>query len=206
MHGPGRHPRLPGCACPTPRRETRPRRASAMRRRPTRRKSLCSRYAPMRTEQNPSLPARLRSGALALPLTSFRFDSFWKHSRNGSEGSGLRCNRQAYHKRRSFRFRIVVTHDLAAMFADDSVTDTQPQSRPLAHFLGREKWIKNALRIADPDAVVAERDFNPASGASAHDLDPSCPPGFAHGVIGVVENIQEDLLQLMRVAHDLRQS
>ena len=67
---------------------------------------------------------------------------------------------QANDERRALPVRIVVANDLAAMLAHDAIADAQAQARSLAHFLGGEEWIEDAVGIGDAVAVVAERDFD----------------------------------------------
>src|SRR5258707_13065069 len=123
----------------------------------------------------------------------------------GSEGGRFRRRRQAHDKGRSFRVQIVVTHNFSAMFADDSVTDTEPQAGSLPYFLGGEKWIKNAIRIGNARTVISERDFHQRPIAGAHDLDAWRPARFADRVMCVIENVEENLLQLLGVADHLGQ-
>src|SRR3977135_3129229 len=118
----------------------------------------------------------------------------------GSEGGRFGRRRQAHDKGRSFGVQIVVTHNFSTMFADDSVTDTEPQAGSLPNFFGGKKWIKNAIRIGNAGTVIAERDFHERSVAGAHDLNPRRAPCFADRIVGVIENVEEHLLQLLRVA------
>src|SRR5256885_6030525 len=127
------------------------------------------------------------------------------HSGYGSERGRFRRRRQAHDKSRSFGVEIVVTHDFSAMFADDSIADTEPQARSLSYFLGGEKWIENAIRIGNAGTVIAERDFHQQSIAGTHDLNPRRPAGFADRVMRVIKNVEEHLLQLLRVADYLGQ-
>src|SRR5258708_15824130 len=92
------------------------------------------------------------------------------------------------------------------MLADDSVTDAEPQAGALSHFLGGEERIEDALRMSNAFAVVAEQDLQPAAVVHCLNLNHARPAGGADRVISVVEDVEENLLQLVRVAGQLRQA
>jgi len=99
---------------------------------------------------------------------------------------------------------LVVNLDGAAVLLNDTVCDRQAEARPFASSLGGEEGIVNAVDVFRVDAVPAvdHVDLHPA-------LVLVRRPDFehaagAHGVARVDEQVQEDLLQLARIAGDGR--
>src|SRR6266852_7927317 len=92
------------------------------------------------------------------------------------------------------------------MLLDDAVADAQTKAGSFSDLLGGEKGIENAVRMGDAVAIVAERDFQSIAGLGRRDLDARRATYGVHGVVGVVEDIEKDLLQLMRVTNDIGQS
>src|ERR1700720_818947 len=92
------------------------------------------------------------------------------------------------------------------MFLDDAVADAQTEAGSLSHLLGGEEGIENAVGMGDAVAIVAERDFHGIASLGRHDLDARRAAYGVHGVVGVVEDIKKDLLQLMRVTDDIGQA
>ena len=110
---------------------------------------------------------------------------------------------QADDERRSLVRDVVVTENFAAVFVDDSVADAQAETGSLANFFGGEERIENAGRDGRCLAVVGERNFDRVSGLGGHDLDAAGTADFAHRVIGIVQDVEEDLLQLVRVTQNV---
>ena len=92
------------------------------------------------------------------------------------------------------------------MFLDDAITDAQAEAGAFADFFGGEEGIEDAVGVGDAVAVIAERDFHETVAAARGNLNAGAGHGFAHGVVSVVQDIEEDLLQLLRVADHERQS
>jgi hypothetical protein len=59
--------------------------------------------------------------------------------------------------------------------------------------------------MRDSVAVIAEGNFHGVSGFGGHDLDARRTADFMDGVVGIVQDVEKDLLQLLRVAHDVGQ-
>ena len=114
------------------------------------------------------------------------------------------ADRKTHAECRSLRLLIVGAENLAFMLAHDAITDAQAQPGSLPHFLGGKKRIKDALRMLDAFAVIAEKDLNPAAILNGFDLNQAGSPGGLHGVISVVQDIEKHLLQLMRIANQLQ--
>ena len=106
--------------------------------------------------------------------------------------------RQAYDERRALpRFALHV--DFAAEFLDDVLAHAEPEARPLAFFLGREKRFENVVanfhrnplpRVADPEFARA------VFSGERFDGDRS---RIDHRLAGVVHEIEDDLLHEMRL-------
>src|SRR5207248_7506992 len=91
------------------------------------------------------------------------------------------------------------------MLAQNSVTDAQPQSSSLAYFLSGEEGIKNALAMNDSLPVICEHNLVRISTLPGRNFNATRATLVAHRVIGVVQNVQNHLLQLVRVAGNLWQ-
>src|SRR6266852_6055587 len=124
------------------------------------------------------------------------------YSRNCSKGCRLGCYREADDKGRSFRVQVVVTHNFAAMFADDAIANTQAQTGTLADVLGGKEWIKNAFGIGDAHTAIAKRNLDERAGTGAPDLNAGGPRGFADSIVSVVQYVEKHLLELVRVSDD----
>jgi hypothetical protein len=96
------------------------------------------------------------------------------------------------------------------MFLDDRVGDRQPQTRSLADFFRREKRIED-LRLdllRNSRAVIVDFENDrlvfgvvPRTG----DEDAAAVRG-EHRLLGVDDEVQQDLLELVRIGEDERQS
>src|SRR4029077_1436249 len=124
------------------------------------------------------------------------------HSCNRSKGCRLGRNREADDKGRSFRVKVVVTHDLSAMFADDAIANTQAQTGTLADVLGGKERIKNTFGIGDAHTVIAKRNLDERAGAGAPNLNAGGPRGFADGVVSIVQDVEKHLLELVGISDD----
>jgi hypothetical protein len=101
---------------------------------------------------------------------------------------------------------IVVAENLAAVLLDDAITDAEAKPRALSHLFGGKERIENLVGMRNPVAVIGKRDLNCVSGLGGHDFNASGTADFMHGVIGVVENVEEHLLQLMGIADNVGES
>src|SRR4051812_48955830 len=91
------------------------------------------------------------------------------------------------------------------MLAHDAIANAQAEAGPLAHFFGGEEWIEDAVRVRDSAAVVGEAELDVRLAHRGGDLDATVPFRLAHRVIRVVDDVEEHLLQLVRVANYGRQ-
>src|SRR5947209_4902908 len=108
--------------------------------------------------------------------------------------------RQANGEGGAFAGRIVASADLAAVTANDAIADAESQSCSLADFFGGEKRIEDSLGIGDAAAVIAEGNLDSAIAQLGGDLDAAAATRIAHRVISVVQDVEADLLQLVRIA------
>src|SRR5580692_2724586 len=104
---------------------------------------------------------------------------------------------------------IVPAENFSSMGAHDSVTDAESQASAFAYLFGREERIENPIGLGDSGAVVDERYLDGIDlgidGAAGADGDFAVIAGFLNGVVGVVQDVQKDLLQLLPVAKRGRQ-
>src|ERR1700722_13892620 len=91
------------------------------------------------------------------------------------------------------------------MSSDDPVADAQTQACSLANFLGGEKGIKNTVGVRYAWAVVPKFNLEVPVAVRRHDPNLSGAPCFANGVVSVIQNIQENLLQLVTISDNERQ-
>ncbi len=112
---------------------------------------------------------------------------------------------QSHDKRAANSIRIVPRHDFSAVRANNSVANAQPQPCALAYFFRREKRIEDPVRMRDARPVVAKADLQLPIPICRLDLDFSVPLPFLNGVVSVIQNVQEHLLQLVRIPQNLRQ-
>ena len=88
------------------------------------------------------------------------------------------------------------------MLFHDSVANAQTQSSAFADPLGGKKRIENSVRMTDPWTIVPERHFHKIFVAGRGNFDARTLSIFAHGIVSIVQNIQEHLLQLVRISDD----
>jgi hypothetical protein len=101
---------------------------------------------------------------------------------------------------------IVVAKNFACMLLHNAVADAEAEAGSLADLLGGEEGIEDAIGMGNAVSVVGERNFDGIADSGADDLDAGGTADFMHGVIGVVQDVQENLLQLVGVTDDIGQS
>ena len=89
-----------------------------------------------------------------------------------------------------------------AVIVRDLAAEMEPEAGPLADFAGGEERIEDALGEIgrNPGAAVGHDDLDPFPVGARGDAD---PPPFARRTQGVVEQVQEDLVQRRRSPQDL---
>ena len=85
------------------------------------------------------------------------------------------------------------------MFGDDSVADAQTEASALADRLGSVEGVENARRICYAGAAI--RELNEEMGAFHARFHPKIAlrAFFQDGVDGVIDEVQEDLLELVGI-------
>jgi hypothetical protein len=101
---------------------------------------------------------------------------------------------------------IVVAENLSTVLLHDAIADAKTKSGSLADFLGGEEGIEDAVGLGDALAVVAEGDFDSIAGFRAHDFDAGGATDFMDCVVGVVQNVEKDLLKLVGIAINVGKS
>ena len=88
------------------------------------------------------------------------------------------------------------------MFFHDAVADAESEAGAFAHALGGVEGIEDALGIFDSGAVVGELRTNVSAHGRDTNLELAGAPGLKNGVDRVVDDVQEYLLDLMRIGDD----
>src|SRR5215469_5039100 len=95
-------------------------------------------------------------------------------------------------------FEAVAAGDVAVVLADDAVAGAETQTGSLPDGLGGEKGFEDALRVADPGAVVRKLDRNLRIART--DGDDKFPTAdFLQGFHGVGKDLQKDVKKLAGV-------
>src|SRR5208283_1835682 len=105
----------------------------------------------------------------------------------------------------SSAIRPVGNFDRAAMLLNDTVRDGKTEAGAFVRTLGGEEGIVDAAEMLGRDAVAGIR-YVDLDGAAFPPRANFQSASARHGVAGVEEEIQEDLLELARVAVDGRQA
>ena len=93
------------------------------------------------------------------------------------------------------------------MLLDDAVADRQPQPGPLPDPLGGEERIEDLLQMIglDAGAVVLDADPDTRGRPAGRDAQHALAVRLGHRLLGVDDDVQDDLLQLVRIGQGLRQ-
>src|SRR6266704_1156169 len=93
--------------------------------------------------------------------------------------------------------------NLPAVFLDDPVAQGKAQSRPFSLLLGREEGLEYAILKLGGDAGAGVRHarLNPLTDAASRDANAPSTAHFEHRLFGIVQQIDEHLLDLMKVEH-----
>src|SRR6267143_2753464 len=127
-------------------------------------------------------------------------------SRGDSLGGRLGNGGQADDERRTFDAGVVVAQDLATMLPHDAIADTQAQASSLPHFLGGEERIEDAIGLGNALAIITEGDLYVGAEAGGRDLDTGGAASFPDRIVGVVHDVEKNLLQLVGVPYHLGQA
>src|ERR1035441_5448521 len=100
--------------------------------------------------------------------------------------------------------RSIVRGDVPTMLLHDAVADAESESGTLAHTLGGVKGIEDALGVFDSGTVVGELSANVSTNARDTNSELAGSPGLKNGIDCVVDDVQEYLLDLMRISDDQR--
>ena len=94
--------------------------------------------------------------------------------------------------------------DVSAVFANDGHADAEPQAGAAAGTLGGVKGVEDARKRfgADADAVILNSDRKLLTGATGTNLDAAGVADFADGLLGVGDQVQKDLNELVGVPDD----
>src|SRR5450755_1493341 len=115
-------------------------------------------------------------------------------------GSGFRCDRYSHDEGAARAVFIVAAKDLSAVGANDSVADAQAQAGALGGLFGGVEGIEDAFGIWNSGAVVGDGDFDVLVTAAGVNDDMPALSSVLYRVVGVVQDVEEDLLQLLSIA------
>ena len=90
--------------------------------------------------------------------------------------------------------------NLPSMLFHNAVADAQAKSGTLSDGFGGVERIKNPVRILHAGAAIG--DFNTQAASIGICANPNIARAIflAHGIHGIIENVQDNLLQLMEIA------
>src|SRR6266404_2029850 len=91
------------------------------------------------------------------------------------------------------------------MGAHDAVANTQAKPGAFAGLLGGVKGVEDSLRIGDSGSVIRNGHFNRIAAQARPDGNAPTMPGLLYRVISIIQNVQKNLLQLLRIAKGRRQ-
>src|SRR6266571_7099485 len=86
----------------------------------------------------------------------------------------------------------IVTRDLAAMIADESIADAQAEPRALADGLGCVEGVEDKARLADARAGVGKQ-YDDVSPVARRAYSERAAAHFLHCIHGVIDNVEEHL-------------
>ena len=92
----------------------------------------------------------------------------------------------------------------AAMFADDAIAEAEAETGAFAGGLGGEKRVEHFVKMIlwDAGAVIFDGDANVGGSAFGNNADQAVTFDVFECLAGVVEDIQNDLLELVAIAKD----
>ena len=98
--------------------------------------------------------------------------------------------------------------DVATVLINDPIAETQPETGSFAHGFRREKWIENLREIfvVNPRSIVLKGDSDTIAGGFRTDTNFASGPVFFDGLAGVIQEVQEYLLKLMRITEHFREA
>src|SRR5215831_7048936 len=91
------------------------------------------------------------------------------------------------------------------MLFDNPVANAQAEPGSFPDLFGGEERVKDTIGLMNSVTIVAERNLDKIALAGGSDVDSGAAARFPHRVIGVVEDVEEHLLKLLRVPNDERQ-
>src|SRR5207248_2974971 len=95
----------------------------------------------------------------------------------------------------------------SVMFGNNALTDRKSETRAFADRLGRKERIEDATQVLDRDTgtVVLEKNLDRPFDLFRANRQAALAVAFEHRLFSIDDQIQEYLLQLMRIAQGLRQ-
>src|SRR4029077_12319016 len=115
------------------------------------------------------------------------------------------CDGNSYDEGASLAVFVVAAEDFSPVGADDAIANAQAQARAFRGLFCGVEGIEDTLGVRHAGAVVGDGDFDVlfvSNGVNHNAAALSC---ILNGVIGVIQDIQEDLLQLLRIAECWRE-
>ncbi len=94
--------------------------------------------------------------------------------------------------------------NFATMCAYDAVADAQSEPGPFSHLFGCKERIEDPFRFAYPGAVVDKCYFHGILRPARANANLPVIARLLYGIVSVVQNIQENLLQLLAISQRWR--
>ena len=88
------------------------------------------------------------------------------------------------------------------MLLDDTIADAESETSALSYALGGVKGIEDAIEVSDSSAIITEKGaYQPTLRFDAKAQEARVA-SFENGVDGVVDDVDEHLLDLVRIGND----
>ena len=176
------------------------------------------RFLAVRRRDRPTNPASASDSATAAPSAASSSTTSTTAPAPMSAGDRLLRQRRLHRavadrqrdEERRAGARLGLHRDAAAVLLDDRVGDGQAEARALADFLRREERIEDArlhvLRHARPVVVHFEDDGVAVEVVPAAQDERAAAVGREHRLLGVDDQVEQHLLELVRIGEGERQA
>src|SRR6266403_509176 len=125
--------------------------------------------------------------------------------RYGCSSGRFSCDGNAYDEGASLAVFVVAAEDFSPVGTDDAIANAEAQARAFRGLFCGVKGVEDTLGVRNAGAVVGDGNFDVLFVSGGVNHNAAALSRILNGVISVIQNIQEDLLQLLRVAECWRE-